>query len=962
MKKEIFFTIFIISIINVNTLLSVEKNPYIKTEYKKGYFPLVTRKHATPILISQNDYKSILKAARDLSLDIEKVTDKKPKIIYNVAKKAKTLIIIGSLEKSNIIKSLIKSKKIDTSDIKDRWETYKICIVKKPFKGIKDALVIVGSDKRGTIFGIYDISLNIGVSPWYWWADVPIQHKDELYIPSDFVRVDSPKVQYRGLFINDEAPALSGWAYEKFGGFNHKFYTKVFELILRLKGNFLWPAMWGRSFFEEDTLNFKLANEYGIVISTSHHEPLMRAHVEWRWHGEGPWNYEKNAEVLKEFWKEGVERSKNYECIYTIGMRGDGDEPMTEGTAIKLLERIVTDQRNIIREVTGKDPSEVPQVWALYKEVQDYYDKGMKVPDDVTLLFSDDNWGNIRRLPPPGSKPRKGGYGMYYHFDYYGGPRSYKWLNTIQIERVWEQMHLTYVYGVRKIWIVNIGDIKPMEFPIEFFLDFAWDPTRWNAEDLPQYYKLWAKEQFPDEFADDIANILAKYTKYNARRKPELLSPETYSLFNYNEFERVVNEYNEVAKKAEEINARLPEKYRDAYYQLIIYPTLACANLNELYYTVAKNRLYAKQTRALTNYLAKKVKKLFEKDSLLSYKYNKEIANRKWNHMMDQTHIGYTSWRDPERNIMPEVYMIENKNEPDIAIMVEGSSILLPDSGNTANLPEFDNLNNQTYYIEIFNRGKEPFTYEIGYDKNILTVSEPTGEITTEKRVYLSINWNNVPAGKNTYKIKIRGNDKSFTINVPVFNYSGILPENFVGYVESNGYISIEAPHYTSKVEKDTIRWVVIPNLGRTNFSITPMPVTVFNLNPEENSPRLEFNCFFRDSGKVAVYVYVSPTQNFFNTPEGLRFAMSFDNERPQVVSMHKNDIGQDWTYPMWWNESVANNIRIYKTEHYLDRPGVHTLKLIMVDSGIVFQKIVIDTGGLKKSYLGPPESYRVWQ
>ncbi|MEI9910879.1 MAG: glycosyl hydrolase 115 family protein [Bacteroidota bacterium] len=390
----------------------------------------------------------------------------------------------------------------------------------------------------------------MGVSPWYWWADVPVKKRPSLYCKKGTTLSDSPKVKYRGIFINDEAPALSGWSKEKFGGFNHHFYEKVFELMIRLKANYLWPAMWGNAFYDDDSLNIQSADDYGIVIGTSHHEPLMRAHDEWRRYGKGKWNYDSNEVRLKEFWRSGMQRATN-EKIVSVGMRGDGDEPMSRETATALLEKIVKDQRAIIEEVTKQPASATPQLWALYKEVQDYYDKGMRVPDDVTLLLCDDNWGNIRKLPKPGEKPRKGGYGIYYHFDYVGGPRNYKWLNTNPITRVWEQMHLAWEYKAREIWIVNVGDIKPMEFPISFFLDYAWNPAKISADDLQKYTEQWAASQFGDKYGKDIAGIILKYTKYNGRRKPELLDANTYSLQNYNEAESVTTEYNNLLAGAE---------------------------------------------------------------------------------------------------------------------------------------------------------------------------------------------------------------------------------------------------------------------------------------------------------------------------------------------------------------------------------------------------------------------------
>ena len=562
-------------------------------------FPLVESGQATPLVVSTDDWPGVVRAARDLQSDIRRVTDREPQLVTGDIPANQPVVLIGTVGKSPLIDKLIANKQLSLDELKGKWETFVVEWVTNPMPGVDRALVIAGSDKRGTIFGIYDLSAQIGVSPWYWWADVPVAHHDNVYVCRGRYSRGTPAVKYRGIFINDEAPALSGWSKEKFGGFNHKFYEHVFELILRLQGNYLWPAMWGSAFYDDDPESAKLADEYGVVIGTSHHEPLMRAHDEWRRYGDKTeWNYEHNEAKLKEFWTEGIKRMGSNESVVTVGMRGDGDMPMTEGANIALLEKIVADQRKIIADVTGKDPATVPQAWALYKEVQDYYDKGMTVPDDITLLLCDDNWGNIRKLPKLGDKPRAGGYGIYYHFDYVGGPRNYKWLNTNQISRVWEQMHLAYDYGVDRIWIVNVGDIKPMELPISFFLDYAWAPQNWPLEKLPDYTRLWATQQFGPEHAAEIADLLTKYTTYNARRKPELLGPETYSLVNFGEAQRVVDEYNTLAKEAEQVGKSLPSDAHDAYFQLVQWPVEACANLNELYFVVAQNRLYAKQGRA----------------------------------------------------------------------------------------------------------------------------------------------------------------------------------------------------------------------------------------------------------------------------------------------------------------------------------------------------------------------------
>src|SRR5574338_1270040 len=510
---------------------------FVSEKSGPGYFPLISSSQNTTIYADNNDYRLVHRAAELLQSDIEKVTGQKPAITSSVSALIKNVIIIGSADQSSLIKKLVAEKKLNIAKINGKWDAYEIQTINNPFPGVQNALVITGGNKRGVAYGVFEFSQKIGVSPWYWWADVPVKKKTAIYIKSGTLITDAPKVKYRGIFINDEAPAFSGWTKEKFGGVNHLVYEKMFELLLRLKANYLWPAMWGNAFNDDDTLNPILANKYGIVMGTSHHEPMLRAQQEWKRYGKGAWNYATNKNELDSFWKKGIENMDHHESIVTIGMRGDGDMPMTQGTAIGLLENIVANQRKIIEEVTGKPASETPQDWALYKEVQDYYDKGMRVPDDVTLLFSDDNWGNLRRLPKLDAKPRSGGYGIYYHFDYVGGPRNYKWINTNNIARVWEQMHLAYSYGVARIWVVNVVDLKPMEFPISFFLDYAWNPEKIKAGDLPNYFTNWAAQQFGEKYAKQIGELIQKYSHYISRRKPELLDANTYSLTDYNEWE-----------------------------------------------------------------------------------------------------------------------------------------------------------------------------------------------------------------------------------------------------------------------------------------------------------------------------------------------------------------------------------------------------------------------------------------
>ena len=604
------------------------------------------------ITCDPKDWKGVLLAVENLKKDLEKVTGR-----------SNFPITVGTVGKSAAIDKLLKKKLIDAKELQGKREKFIITFA-------KGRLVIAGSDKRGTIYGIYELSQQIGVSPWYDWADVPVNHQDKLYIKQGVFTDGEPAVRYRGIFLNDEAPCLSGWVGENYGGvYNHEFYARVFELVLRLKGNFMWPAMWNSAFYADDPLNMQTADDMGVMMGTSHHEPMARAHKEWtRDKSHGAWNYDTNTEELNDFWKGGVSRMKDTEDVVTIGMRGNGDEPMGENADVALLERIVTNQRRLIEEATGKSAEETPQVWALYKEVQEYYEKGMQVPEDVILLLCDDNWGNVRILPElDGSQAEgafaqrhKGGYGIYYHVDYVGGPRNSKWLNVTQIQRMWEQLQLTYAYGVNQLWILNVGDLKPMEFPIDFWFKMAWNPDQFNASNLLSYTEDFCRQQLGDEVAEEAARLLNLQCKYAHRRTAELLDARTYDLQS-GEWQQRLDEYNQLERDAAALNERVPAAYRDTYNQLIFFPIRAMANLYNMYYAVAMNRFLAEKNDVRANTWADKVESCFQRDAELCNEYNHVIANGKWNHFMDEIHIGYRSWNNPPRNICPEVKRVEGE-------------------------------------------------------------------------------------------------------------------------------------------------------------------------------------------------------------------------------------------------------------------------------------------------------------
>lgn len=918
----------------------------VSGEVVPGHFPLFSGGYVPQILVSDTDFSGVKRVAQHLADDLSHVTGSSYEVQSGTSFDSTHIVIVGTIGKNMWIDTLIEAGKIDVSSIRGKWESSITVVVETPFPDVTSALVIVGSDKRGTIYGMFELSRQIGVSPWYWWADVPVERQTALFVAPEARKLGEPKVKYRGIFINDEGPALEGWVYEKFGKFNHEFYAKVFELILRQKGNYLWPAMWGKSLFDDDPQSAVLADEYGVILGTSHHEPLMRAHVEWSRYGEDAWNYDTNAETLQEFWGEGIKRMGTYESIVTVGMRGDGDEPMSEASNIALLERIVKEQREIIEEVTGTPIEETPQSWALYKEVQDYYDKGMRVPDDITLLLCDDNWGNIRKLPSLDEAPRSGSYGIYYHFDYVGGPRNYKWINTNQISRVWEQMHLAYEYGATRIWIVNVGDLKPMEFPITFFLDYAWDPDQWPAHRIPEYVEAWARDQFGEELAPEIAEILNTYTRFNSRRKHEMLDQHTYSLIEDNEYEQVTRAYVDLVEKTIRIGKQLPEVYQPAYYQLVQHPVEASANLYELYLETARNHLYAKQGRAATHQTFERVRELFETDVALTEKYH-TLLDGKWNHQMSQNHIGYTYWQQPKTQSIPELKQIDLKPEARMGVAIEGSSDVWPVVTDLS-VPVIDSLNRQVSFIEIFNYGSLPFEYSLESDSNWLVLDQMSGEVNEEVRIGISVNWDATPVVDSIANLTIKGAGQEAMVKIPLH----MIIDLKAGFIESRGHIVIEAAHYTDSRASAEVDWLEIPQLGRTLSAMTTQPGTVgFDTLDSDVNPFLEYLVQFETKGELSLRAIFSPVLNYANG-KSLRVAFSIDDEAPQVVNLHEFEDLQTWE-KMVGENSFQVDLKMSQIE-----AGTHRLRYWMIDPGVVLQKLILSPDGASRSYLGPNESY----
>ena len=637
--------------------------------FKQGDL-LLNANNRVEIYMDTNDCKGVSYAAHALLKDIKSVSGATATLTSDAGflKKADTArpaIIVGTIGHSAAIDQLVKQKRINGNLLKGKREKFIITLT-------DGQLVIAGSDRRGTIYGIYELSQQMGVSPWYDWADVPIEHHDSIFVNKGIYTDGEPAVRYRGIFLNDEAPCLTSWVKNTYGTEygDHRFYQRVFELVLRLRGNMMWPAMWGWAFYADDAENEKTADEMGVVMSTSHHEPMARNHQEYARNrkGWGPWNYQKNKTNLQKFFREGIERMKGTEQIVTIGMRGDGDEAMSEEADTKLMTNIINDQRKIIADVTGKKASETPQVWALYKEVLDYYDKGMKVPDDVTLLLCDDNWGNVRRVPNAKERKHKGGWGLYYHVDYVGAPRNSKMLNVTPVQNPWEQLTLAYENGIDRLWILNVGDLKPMEYPISQFMDMAWNPRKYDVNNITRHTRDWCAQQFGESQADEAARILNLICKYNGRCTPEMLDKNTYSLEN-GEWQEVVNQYLQLEADALRQYNCLPAAYHDAYRQIILFPIEVMSNLHQMYFAQAMNNQLYEQGNPKANIWADECENHFKRDSLICDEYNHKMAGGKWNGMMTQKHIGYTSWNDAfEKDTCPKLFRVStSSNETVIA-------------------------------------------------------------------------------------------------------------------------------------------------------------------------------------------------------------------------------------------------------------------------------------------------------
>ncbi|KAI0056837.1 hypothetical protein BV25DRAFT_1831820 [Artomyces pyxidatus] len=962
-------------------------------------FSVVSKGKAAHVFLSSDEWPGVQLAAANFVSDIQKVTGVAPGL-SNATSSSATLssatlpILVGTLGKSSLIDQVVNNTNLDVSAIDGKWEAFLTKVVSNPLPGVSKAYVIIGADKRGTIFALYDHSEQFGVSPWYWWADVPVATHSSLFVAASGCSHGTPTVKYRGIFLNDEQPALQNWAMEKFTNgtgaaltgspFNHFFYTKLFELMLRMKSNYLWPAQWSSAFGVDDPENQFFADWYGIVMGTSHEEPMMRSiPVEWGLFGQGPWDYNTNSQNIYNFWVEGIERAKPYEGLYTVGMRGNGDLPLGPSTNIALLEKVVSDQRQIFtNQFNGTPLTSIPQVWTLYKEVEGYYDQGMRVPDDITLMWTDDNWGNIRRYPVLSERNRTGGAGVYYHFDYVGDPRDYKWIQSTQISKVFEQMSLAVDRQATEVWVVNVGDLKPLEMATEFFIAYGWNSTRWSLTNLNTFVSSWAQREFALNTQDsiEVASIIANMTMFLSRRKPELLNSTTYSLINYREADNVLAGWNTLNESATRIYNSLSSAHKAAFFQLVYHPVQAGYTLTNMWISAGNNNMRTYQARLSANDLAEQVQALFEQDYDLEHEYH-TLLDGKWDHMMDQTHVMYYYWQEVTQNTMPPVSRVSTR-KPNIAgvmrIVPEGTVAAWPGDDQyqcsqgyncpppAISLDAFSPINSR--YVDLGMGGSVPFTFTATPNVSWAKVSVASGSLSAtkpEQRVEISVDWSQV-SGVQIAQILLNATAKGQPpFSMPLYftaNHTRV-PTSFKGFVEGNGGIAIEAAHATRNTTVGDVTWTEIPNYGRTLSGVTPWPRLG---NNEANytagsGPSLEYDFYnfntVGEAGNVTVTVQVSPSFNANGDDRPLGLGVQVDSETPQTTYFFPT-AAPGSTPPQWdGNDGFVANGVISIIGNFTAWPGAHTLKLWMIEPAVVVQKIIIDTGGVQPSYLGPPES-----
>lgn len=984
-RFKVFITLLFFQLVTVNAQNIVD-------------FSIVNSKESCSIVIDKKDAKVVEIAAKMLASDINKITGKNIKVSNDLGT---NIILAGTIGNNKLIEKLSESNQIDVSTIRNSWERYTIQVVKNPFKGVSKALVIVGSDRRGTAYGIFEISRMMGVSPWEWWADVTPTKQTQISLSIKSITSKSPSVKYRGVFLNDEDWGLQRWAALNFepetGDMGPKTYAKIFELLLRLRANTIWPAMHSSTKpFYSFPDNKVVADDYAIVIGTSHAEPMLsNINTEWNHEKMGEYRYDTNSEVIKDLFTKRVKETANYEGIYTTGMRGEHDSPMIVGEddtdqQVKLLEKIIKDQRAILKKQTKKNPSLVPQAFVPYKEVLKYYQNGLQLPEDITLVWTDDNYGYMRQLSNPEEQKRTGGAGVYYHTSYWGRPHDYLWLNSTNPVLMWEEMSKAFEFKSQDLWILNCGDIKPHEYNTELFLDMAWDMEPFKeSTSVKNHMNNWAAREFGEVHADKITDVLFENNRLAYTRRPEFMAwsqvePVTkagiteMTQYHYgDEVTTRIGAYETLVTSVENIYNVLDTHRKDAFYQLVYYPVIGAAKLNHKWLYSFKNNFTAQQGKSSANYYATLSEKAFDRIKSETEFYNLKLQNGKWNHIMTMSPRNLPVFTKP-------VYSSFNATEKaSIGLALEGYQMEVNNEviNSFADvLPVFNSYVDNAYFIDVFIKGEGSLDWEAKPKEDWIKISEVSGILSSklgkqEKRLWVTIDWDKVPQGDNkkeaplghdfqlippSYKVNSAidfiADGKITTIGVSVFNPKFAELENFKGFVEDKGYVSINAENFTRKKDATKAKWQILEGIGYSGNVISPLPRTAASETDlekvKQNSPSLEYDFYAFNFGEADIRLQAVPT-HAIHKGRGVRCAVAIDDAEPVIVDFQTLGRSDEW------KQNVLKNASVKSVKQVVNKAGKHTLKIWMIDSAVMLDQILIDLGGWKSSYGFPAETLK---
>lgn len=943
-------------------------------------FELVKSGKAAKLYYDIRDFEVIKKSAHLFSNDVRLVTDREIAVSEAVEEMSSNCIIVGTLGHNELIDKLILKKKLDVSTLKDKWESFHIEVVRNPFPGVKKVLVVVGSDRRGTAYGLFSISESIGVSPWYWWADAPVAKRKELCLKVQKMTSEEPTVKYRGIFINDEDWGLLRWAKTNFekerGNIGPKTYAKVCELLLRLKANYLCPAMHEASTaFNKIPENKLVADSFAIVMGSVHCEPLLFNNAsEWDKKTMGDWDYVNNKEMLDRVLRQRVVDNSPYENVYTLALRGLHDKAMGGSSdmkeRVKLLGDALNAQRQLLVDVIKKPANEIPQAFTPYKEVLDVYNAGLELPDDVTIIWPDDNYGYMKRLSSPREQKRSGRAGVYYHVSYLGKPHDYLWMSTISPALMYEELRKAYDATADRVWLLNVGDIKSCEFSMNLFLSMAYDINAFGYHNISTCQARWLADMFGQEYYEDFRDITTTFYHQSFSRKPELMgwgyqwstnkhgkernTDTDFSFTNYREADTRLAEYDRIGTKVDSILQQLPESEKAGFYQLLYYPVKGCEYLNKMVLYGQKNRWYALQGRAATDSIAKEAKACYDSLQIITQGYN-SLLNGKWNPVMTTRQGFAASYFE-----LPKLLDVSLPAAASLGVLTEGEDVLRGKSS-IRTLPAFNTYFRQSYYFDLFNKGLAPLEWNLEVSDDWIIVNRKEGVTKQEERIWVSVDWSRVPVGERVSGVidVMAGNAGKDKIYVSVFNPSSpSLQELDTLFVEHNGYVSINAADYHRKVENEDIKIKLIPNLGFEDASVQlGNPIAPVQRTGNSTVPRVEYDFYAFGQGSVDVYTYVLPTFTL-STDKDYAGHEATNIETKYGVCIDDgpvmNPSTSSFEYAQIWYESVLKNCRINKTTLHINEPGKHTVKVLCGDPGTVLQKVVLDFGGMQRSYLGP--------